>query len=111
MRPSEISDAVLMGSHAEVKAFWAPVIAVLGPNARYDGAGGVLVQITNDEHGTTRAENWKLIWAAARAARAALPETFKVSKPRRSVYSYGALSGSSTRDSFRVSVRTTKEGT
>jgi hypothetical protein len=112
MNATEIHRQVLLGSHEQVKAFLAPTIAQIQTvitkaeskaTVDYDGCGGVRVMLEADDC-ASNSDCWKRIWAAARAVRAALPESaFKVHKPRR-----GGVDGGTfqiVRDAFRISVR------
>ncbi len=107
MTADEIRNQVLLGAHSEVKAFLAPIMVqvseIVGSEfqVRYNGSGGILVMI--EANPKTTAETWELIWKAARAVRAQLPEALKVSKPYR-----GGIDGGTftiTRDSFSITVR------
>jgi len=112
MNATEIRYQVRLGSHNAVQAFLAPAIAQLTaalsavePKAsvRYDGAGGVLVQLEAEDCAST-AQCWERIWRAARAVRAGLPEaTWRVSRPHRGSVDGGCFA--IVRDSFRVAVR------
>ncbi len=107
MSAAEIKNEVLLGSHARVKAFLAPLIAqtqsVVGDKftVSYNGTGKILVEIEANPLPT--ATTWKMIWAAAKTARGVLPKTVKVSKPERHVVNGGTFQ--IVRDSFLVSVR------
>ncbi len=107
MNSNEIHSAVLLGSHNAVRAFLAPLISqvagIVGSefSVSYDGCGRIQVLIEAGNKST--AETWKLIWAAAKAARVALPQSLKVSKPSRGTVDGGTFT--ITRDAFTVTVR------
>lgn len=108
MTAKEIQNSVLLGSHTNVKAALEPlrlqVEAITGLPAHYDGCGGIRVMIDDSKFGSTRSANWTLIYKLARAVRAELPETFRVTKPSRGFGDLG-MGQSIARDSFSVKVR------
>jgi hypothetical protein len=78
---------LIRGAHEEVKAFYAPTEELLktvcaGAEVRYGGAGALTVRVSDAEQGCGgRKTRWARIWEHARAARAALPKAFRVTKP------------------------------
>jgi hypothetical protein len=108
MTAAEIKNTVLLGGGAALRPVLEPLRAAVAeimgaaPVDVYVSNGRVVVMLEADRCESTAA-CWKAIHVAARAVRAALPESFKVTKPSR-----GGVHGGTftiTRDSFTVEVR------
>lgn len=102
MTKQELEVASILGNHIAVREFLAPLKAqvqsiAVGCEVIFNGQG-ILVSID------TSGASWKAIWAAAKAVRAALPQTYVVSKPERYSRDVSPLA-SFSHDSFTVTLR------
>jgi hypothetical protein len=107
MTAAEIQTTVILGGGASLKTVLEPIRAAVAeimgaaPVDVFVSNGKVVVLLEADRCESTAA-SWKAIYVAAKAVRAALPESLRVSKPARNTVDGGTFY--IHRDSFSVSV-------